>query len=301
MENDVPAAAPVAEQTAAPVQQAPENAPANDQEDDLGLGDIDTSEVDGAASPDEDEIEYEGKKYKVAKELKDAFLRNADYTRKTQEVAEQRRQIEAMRAQVEQSRAATDEELNKRGELAQIKATLAQYEQVDWRALQQSDFIAAQEHFTQYQLLKDKASALSGEIETAQNQRLATMQQETAKRIASSREEASKSLKGWSPEREDKAFSWAVNDLGISAPMLAQSMTPAVYKGIYLAWLGQQLLSRPAKAKAAETAEATPETSAPTPTRLSGKNGASPRGLHDNLSPDEWVKRRNEQLARRSG
>jgi len=146
-------------------------------------------------------------------------------------------------------------------------------------------------------MLKDQAERLSGEIEGMQQKRLAETQQETAKRIASSREEASKSLKGWSAEREEKAFSWAVSDLGIPAPLLAQNMTPAVYKGIYLAWLGQQVLSRPAKPKAPASNEAPqPETQAAPVTKLNGKNGAAPRGLRDDLSVDEWMRRRNAQL-----
>ena len=44
-----------------------------------------------------EEVDFEGKKYLVAKELKDALLRQSDYTRKTQEVAETRKQIEAER------------------------------------------------------------------------------------------------------------------------------------------------------------------------------------------------------------
>jgi hypothetical protein len=51
---------------------------------------------DGADDADDslEEIEHEGKKHKVPKELKDAFLRHSDYTRKTQEVAEQRKQVD---------------------------------------------------------------------------------------------------------------------------------------------------------------------------------------------------------------
>jgi len=46
------------------------------------------------ADADLEEIEHDGKKHRVPKELKDAFLRQSDYTRKTQEVAEARRQVE---------------------------------------------------------------------------------------------------------------------------------------------------------------------------------------------------------------
>lgn len=66
-----------------------------------------------AEDPSLDEVEYEGKKYRVAPELKNALLRQSDYTRKTQEVAEYERQVsaryqetEATIAQVQRAQAA---------------------------------------------------------------------------------------------------------------------------------------------------------------------------------------------------
>src|SRR5262249_26454182 len=52
---------------------------------------------DGDAA-DHVDIDWEdGQKYRVPKALRDGFLRQADYTRKTQDVASQRRQVEADR------------------------------------------------------------------------------------------------------------------------------------------------------------------------------------------------------------
>jgi hypothetical protein len=49
-------------------------------------------------APDEVEVEYEGKTYCLPPELRDALLRQADYTRKTQEVAQARKALEAEKA-----------------------------------------------------------------------------------------------------------------------------------------------------------------------------------------------------------
>lgn len=53
-----------------------------DVSDELADGDESTD----AEQPDSDveDVDYEGKKYAVPKEIKDALLRQADYTRKTQ-------------------------------------------------------------------------------------------------------------------------------------------------------------------------------------------------------------------------
>ena len=47
------------------------------------------------------DIEYDGVVYQVPPELKDALLRNSDYTQKTQAVAEQRKEVEMLQQQVE--------------------------------------------------------------------------------------------------------------------------------------------------------------------------------------------------------
>ena len=50
------------------------------------------------------ELEYNGSLYEVPRELEDALLRQKDYTTKTQQLAEQRREAEALQAQVEITR-----------------------------------------------------------------------------------------------------------------------------------------------------------------------------------------------------
>ena len=258
-------------------------------------GDGDASE-DAAQQAEFEEIEYEGKKHKVPKELKDAFLRHADYTRKRQEDAALRREIEAEKEQVRHIAQATEYEITARGKLAQIQETIQQYEAVDWNALERDDPLGAQSHFRQYQLMKENAQKIAYEIQQTSQQRIAFDQQETAKRITASRDEASKELKGWSPAAEEKAFSWAVNEMGAPPQVLAQIMSPAAYKMVYLAWMGHQALTKSAKPKAAPM-DGQPETPQAQPvTRLTGKGGAPERGLHDKLSTEEWLRRRNAQI-----
>ena len=51
------------------------------------------------------EIEWEGERYQVPSKLKGAFLQNADYTQKTQTLAERTRQMDHMREIAEQGMA----------------------------------------------------------------------------------------------------------------------------------------------------------------------------------------------------
>ena len=293
-------AAPAAEQTTnnAPTEEVKRDQPTVSDDplaDFDGFENEDGDEKAEGLQAEAEEIEYDGKKYKVAKELKDAFLRHADYTRKTQETAMTRKELEAEKEQVRRIAQATDQEITARGKLAQIHETLEQYENVDWGRLEENDPLGAQSHFRQYQLMKEQAQRLGMEIQQTAQQRIAFDQQETAKRIAASRDDASKTLKGWSPTAEEKAFSWAVNEMGAPPQVLAQIMSPAAYKMVYLAWMGHQALNKSAKPKAAPM-DGQPQTEQAQPiTRLTGKGGAPERGLHDKLSMEEWLRRRNAQ------
>ena len=81
---------------------------------------------------DSEEIEYEGEKYKVPKSLKDAFLRQSDYTRKTQEVAEQRKEFERQRDQFQQQAAMQRQHIEDFSQLHTIDAQIERFKNVDW-------------------------------------------------------------------------------------------------------------------------------------------------------------------------
>ena len=61
----------------------------------------DEDERDDKDSPEFVEVEYDGKLYEVPTELKDALLRNSDYTQKTQEVSTQRKEVDVLREQIQ--------------------------------------------------------------------------------------------------------------------------------------------------------------------------------------------------------
>ena len=87
---------------------APEAQPTEQPETDQSSDDAQDLDTQGA-DPEFEEVEYEGKRYALPKELKDAILRQSDYTRKTQELAQQREQstaeIAAEKARIEADRA----------------------------------------------------------------------------------------------------------------------------------------------------------------------------------------------------
>ena len=79
-----------------------------------------------------DETEYEGKTYKVPKEIKDALLRQSDYTRKTQELAEIRKAAEFERQSIAAAKEADEAADELKSDLRTVDKALKSFENVDW-------------------------------------------------------------------------------------------------------------------------------------------------------------------------
>ena len=95
------------------------------------------------AQPVSAEVEIDGKTYQVPPELKDGYLRQSDYTKKTQQIAEERRAALEIKQTAEQALAVAQQmgpllaEFHTRQEQAQ------QYQKVDWNAAYQTDPVTA--------------------------------------------------------------------------------------------------------------------------------------------------------------
>lgn len=230
----------------------PDNA--NPLQDDQFVGEPDADpegEPEGAAEPEIEyaEVEIGGKKYSVPAELKDGFMMQADYTRKTQEIAAAKRGYEERAAEVQKIGQLSQEEMRAQVHIAGLDAEIAKYAQVDWARLSAEDPIAAQEHFQKFMLLKDQKNQAAGYLENAGKERTRLVQQETAKRLEETRQFAEKNIKGWTPELDAQITEFAEKELGFTRDTLIQAYNPAVYRALYLAHVGQQALSKATAAK----------------------------------------------------
>lgn len=214
----------------------------------------DADAVEDVGAPDgEDAIEYaeielNGKKYQVPAELKDGYLMQADYTRKTQATAELTRQYEAKVADANRILEVSQEEMRARAHVLGLDAELAQYANVDWNRLEADDPISAQSHFRRWQMLKDQKASAEGFINSKANERTQLTQQDTARRLEETRQFAEKNIKGWNEGLDAQITEFAVKELGFTRDTLQAAYTPAVYRALYLAHIGQQTLSRSAAA-----------------------------------------------------
>jgi hypothetical protein len=282
---------PIAE-AEAPIEQVEPNEP----DDDLVAPELNEDGTEKEPTPDEDleEFDWNGKKIMGPKGLKDGVLMQADYTRKTQEVAAKARELEDRAKHIDQQSKAGEEEMNARAAMISIDSDLKSYENIDWDAWEAQDLFAAQAGFRKFQQLKEARGQVAGYLGERQKARTEQTQQETAKRLQETRQFAETQIKGWSPELDSKITDFATKELGFDWNTLKGAYTPAVYRALYLAHIGHAALQNQS------VAPKSPAAPAPQPlTKITARANPPITGLDDRLSAEEWTKRRNAQIAKR--
>ena len=271
--------------------------PSTEQEGDVSQeAMLDAASEDGDDSGDDTaEVEHEGQTYRVPKALKGAFLMHADYTRKTQDVAEQRRAV-AERDQSLQHRAqAHYEHLAEIGRVLAHNEALAPYEQIDWQGLRISNPQQAQALWSEYVHVRTERDTALAQLQA----KVANWQQAnaeaTARRVAESRVVLSRDIKEWSPELYGKLKEFGMREFGFMPHEVESVIDPRLVKVLHRAMIGDQMMrTAAAAARAAEQDGVKPLPqvgNSATATRWDPAHKAS-----DKASTSEWMKRRNEQL-----
>lgn len=245
---------------------------------------------DHAIDDDYEEIERDGKKAKVPAWLKPELMMHADYTRKTQEVAEARRAFEAERQSATE---ADEQELSARANISLIDRQLAQFASVNWNQFNDSDPFEAQKAFQQFQLLKDAKGNAETFLTQAQAQRTERQTQETAKLVQEGAAVLARDIPGWSPDLSAKLQAFGTKAYGLSGTEFDNILDPRAVKLLHAAYQWSQYEEKNKKAQSIQRQQEV------TPAATVGRASAPPKGLDDRLSADEWTRRRNEQLRKR--
>lgn len=187
-----------------------------------------------------EDVEYDGKQYKLPKELKDAVLRQADYTRKTQELAEMRKATEAERAYLQKAHEFQNRYKDQFTQIQLLDAQLQMYSNVDWSQLSESDPVEAQKQFFRFSQMKDARRSAEQQLMQLQEQQA----QEDANRyqevLSKGAAELQRSIKGWSPELGQKLIGYGKTN-GFDDTEMRSIVDPRVVKILHKAMLYDQL------------------------------------------------------------
>lgn len=259
--NPAPAAADTQTvDTTAPANAAPEaqtqaegTTEASEQQQTTDAPDYSDLIGDLAAAPEEVEVEYDGAKYKVPAPLKDALLRQQDYTKKTMEIAEQRRELETRQRQVQEAQQLSAAEIKAFSQLDGLNAQLANFDGIDWLALDHADPEVIRAKGAYDELVRQRAT-LSANIQQHLTAKQAHAQQIAAKEREQVDQVMAREVKDWNPEKRAALEQFAVSQ-GIPAE-LARDAGAAEFKILHLANIGAQFIERQRNAARAAAAAA---------------------------------------------
>lgn len=255
------------------------------EESDTDPADIEDEETEAETDEEDDseEVEYEGEKYRLPRNLKDALLRQSDYTRKTQELAETRKQLESTLDTVTK---ASKEETQALAKVAGIDSQIAAIEQYDLDAWAQQDPQAANNARLRLIELRQMRGDAVNEYTQAQEQTRSVAQQQAAKRMEEGQKVLAKEIKGWGKDKADAILEFGQEAYGVSREQLQAIEDPWVVIALNDAMEGRKLRKTAATKKTVEAKQAIKPAA-----KVKGKAGVGYKGLDDRLPPEEWRKR----------
>lgn len=242
------------------------------------------------SEPDTVDVEYDGEQYKLPPRLKDALMRDQDYTAKTQSLAETRQEYEAEKADFTQFMEASKAQSDKMANLAAIDQQLDSFQNYDWNAAFDADITSATKLQHQMGQLQNRREHLVGEIQTSETERQ-RVQHENMVRVAQRTDaQMTKEVPNWNDEAKTKLGKFAV-DMGLPAQMVSKAVTYPEINILRLAEIGYQTEQR-----AKTNTKAKPKLAAITPSaKLKPKRQSAPVKLSNVSDPSKYREMRMAQ------
>lgn len=181
------------------------------------------------------DLEWEGATLKVPKGLKEAVMRNEDYTKKTQELAEHRRSVDQMRelAQTKQMESAFVESIGpEQQEISVIDAYLQQASKLDWSQMTAEQMMRQR---MELDTIKERRASLAESINGKRTKFTSEIQAKLTELRGKSRELASKSIQGFTEDTEKALREYAKTEGLTDSELDNVLLDPRSYKIVYKA------------------------------------------------------------------
>ena len=211
-----------------------------DEEDELDEEQTNVEEE--ALQPQTFTVKVDGQEVEVTQdELINGYSRQQDYTRKTQELSQQRKTIEQQQAELAQRDAIYSQLLPKME--AQLKGELAN--EPDWNSLYEDDPVGYVREKQLWDEKKEKLSAVSAEQQRLQQEAFAKQQEQIAKAVEYGNQRLLEIIPEWqNPEvaaKEKAAISeYAMRELEYTPEEIQQVYDYRALLGLRNAWLNSR-------------------------------------------------------------
>jgi hypothetical protein len=252
-------------------------------------------------SEEEDDAEMfeltldDGTKIAVPQAAKDAFMKNADYTQKTQAVAEQRKELDGDRERFQQAIKMQTQFTEADTAIRVIDSQLAQFEGIDWNTWSQQDPTNAQQAQIQMGALREQRGQAVQNLQRMQAEAQQAESQEIIRRTETNRRKVASVIPDWSADTERAIF-----DYGISNGLTENQLASTNYDPIMLSFLNKSRLfdelQQRQTAKPKKKAEPVPKAE-----KVRAKKSSNRSTPSDSDSTEVWLKKREAQIAKRMG
>ncbi len=274
----------VIDQAKIAVDQQEAQVPEAGQTDELPENQTESDEV----VDDSEEIDYEGEKYRVPKVLKEAFLRQTDYTQKTQSLASERKAFEHQQTMFKETSERQMQHIQDYAQLHALDMQLQQYQNIDWQKLIDTDPVEAMKIDRQYRSLSEMRGGIVTRIQQVEAQEAFERQRSTARLIEEGQATLKREIPNWSDETRQAITDYAISS-GFNSQEVSQVIDPRQVKVLHKAYLYDQMMKK---------AATTPKPEVKPVTKVATRESATRDP--DKMTTDEWMKWRNQQLKRRA-
>lgn len=192
------------------------------------------------AAPQSEEVDVEfdlgdeKKTYRIPKEISDRFIQHADYTRKTQDIAELRRVTSAEREAINLERAFTQHTQPERQQMAILEAQIDQYKNVNWAAIEDTaQLIRLREQLNQ---LKDQRATVEGTIKAKRGEFDERIKGVTQEALSAGLKYVQQHIKGYDQKSEKALQDYALSS-GFAREEVARVIDPRI---IVMLWKASQ-------------------------------------------------------------
>lgn len=189
---------------------------------------VDPQEAEAGATPpqpEEVEVEIEGETYLIPKKISDKFIQHADYTRKTQDIAELRRALTSATEAQAIERAFTQSVSEEQKQLTLLDAQIAQFKQLDWSKVEDTSQLL---HLrTQLDQLKDSRADVDQSIKAKRSEFEGKIKEASNEAINAGKKYIEQNIKGFNESMKQGLFAYGLNE-GYSRDELDRIVDPRI-------------------------------------------------------------------------
>lgn len=159
------------------------------------------------------EIEIDGKKYEVPEELKDGYLMQADYTKKTQALSDYRKEVEIAQKQLTVQQAENQFIAEIQPEINNLGYLQAQVKQIEQDMQQNLSSMTSEDMFRkkiQADGLKEQAAALKAQLEAKYGEFQNTQEQAYTELLNKGAEILKQTIPDWTPDKQKELREFAL-------------------------------------------------------------------------------------------